>query len=145
MSSYQKDGCLTCGTFPYIDTTGMCAVCTFGEADAQQELISGEMEGAVWEREKVNDVCHFKLNDRDKAIRVLTEIGASFKECNNGMQLNIKTHNGLVMYWPTTKRVSYKGSVRGKLLQIGNDINGGSGIVALIKNFGFDKKIKEGA
>ncbi|AGH57475.1 hypothetical protein PSYG_00014 [Psychrobacter phage pOW20-A] len=50
--SYQKDGCSTCGTFPYIDSTGMCATCTFGEADAQQELISGEMEGAVWERPK---------------------------------------------------------------------------------------------
>lgn len=52
MNNYQKDGCLTCGTFPYIDTTGMCATCTFGEADAQQELIGGEMEGAVWEKPK---------------------------------------------------------------------------------------------
>ena len=52
MSSYQKDGCLTCGTFPYINSTGMCATCTFGETDAQQELISGRIEGAVWERPK---------------------------------------------------------------------------------------------
>ena len=50
MSDYQKDGCLCCGTFPYIDSTGMCATCTFGEADAQQELMSGKIEGAVWER-----------------------------------------------------------------------------------------------
>lgn len=140
MGTYQKYGCSCCGTFPYINHTGMCATCTFGEADAQQELINGEMEGAVWEREKVNDVCRFKINDRDRAIETLKEIGVDFKQCNNGMQLNIKTHNGLVMYWPTTKRVSYKGSVRGKLLQIGNDINGGSGLVALIKGFGFDKK-----
>lgn len=50
--SYQKDGCDCCGQFPYMSQTGMCAVCTFGEADAQQELISGEIEGAVWEREQ---------------------------------------------------------------------------------------------
>lgn len=140
MGAYQKDGCDSCNTFPYLEATGMCAGCTFGEYQAQVDMLNGEYDGTIWEREKVNDVCHFKLNDRDKAIRVLTEIGVSFKECNNGMQLNIKTHNGLVMYWPTTKRVSYKGSVRGKLLQIGNDINGGSGLVALIKGFGFDKK-----
>ena len=50
--SYQKDGCLCCGTFPYMHSTGMCATCTFGEADAQQELMSGKIEGAVWEREQ---------------------------------------------------------------------------------------------
>lgn len=142
MSKYQKDGCSTCGTFPYIGFTGMCATCTFGEADAQQELISGEMEGAVWEREKVNDVCHFKMQVRDKAVDTLKKMCVDFKEHNNGMQLNIKTHKGIVSYYPTTKKVVYKGSIKGNTLPIGDDINGGSGLVALIKKFGFDTKDK---
>lgn len=137
MGSYQKYGCSTCGTFPYIDHTGMCATCTFGEADAQQELISGEMEGAVWEREKVNDVCPVKLSDRDKAINALKKLGVSFKECNNGMQLNIKTHAGLVMYWPTTRKVNHNKMTR-TLFWINSDSSGD--IIDLVKKLGFDKK-----
>lgn len=36
--------CDCCGQIPTIQDTGMCATCTFGEADAQQELINGEMQ-----------------------------------------------------------------------------------------------------
>lgn len=136
MSAYQKDGCLCCGTFPYIDHTGMCATCTFGEADAQQELINGEMEGAVWEREKINEVCPVKLSDRDRAINALKKLGVNFKECNNGMQINIKTHSGVVLYWPTTHRVRYN-----KMTSFIPGINYGHhrDIIAVVKQLGFDK------
>lgn len=33
------EGCMCCGQFPYYKDLGMCAVCTFGEAEAQIELI----------------------------------------------------------------------------------------------------------
>ncbi len=138
--AYQKDGCLTCETFPYLEATGMCAACTFGEAEAQVEMLSGRMEGTVWEREAVNDVCPFKMQDRDKAANTLKKMGVDFKEHNNGMQFNIKTHNGIVSYYPTTKKVVYKGSIKGSRLPLGDDVNGSSGLVALIKRFGFDKK-----
>ena len=37
-------GCDVCGQTPVLTATGMCAVCTFGEADAQFELIElGEL------------------------------------------------------------------------------------------------------
>ncbi len=36
--------CDCCGQVPTIRDVGMCAACTFGEADAQQELINGEMK-----------------------------------------------------------------------------------------------------
>lgn len=134
------DGCDVCGQLPYLESTGMCAVCTFGEADAQVEMLSGEMEGVVWEREAVNDVCPFKMQDRDRAADTLKKMGVEFKEHNNGMQLNIKTHNGIVSYYPTTKKVVYKGSIKGSSLPLGDDINGSYGLVALIKKFGFDKK-----
>ena len=39
-----SNGCDVCGQKPIVETTGMCAVCTFGEADAQFELIElGEL------------------------------------------------------------------------------------------------------
>lgn len=140
MGAYQKDGCSTCGTFPYIDHTGMCATCTFGEADAQQELINGEMEGAVWERERVSDIRPSKIRNRDNAISLLKDMGVNFKECNNGMQLNIKTKKGLVMYWPTTRMCHYEG-FKGKLLILGyGELSDGDDISTLIAKMGFDKK-----
>lgn len=39
LKSFDDEGCMCCGQFPYYKDIGMCAVCTFGEAEAQIELI----------------------------------------------------------------------------------------------------------
>lgn len=140
MGAYQEDGCDSCNTFPYLEATGMCAGCTFGEYQAQVDMLNGEYDGTVWEREKVNDVCPFKIDNRDSAIDTLNAMGVDFKECNNGMQLNIKSHKGLVMYWPTTRMCKYKG-FSGKLLLLGyGQFGNGDDISTLITKMGFDKK-----
>lgn len=43
VADWESD-CDCCGQIPTISGMGMCAVCVFGEADAQQELINGEMQ-----------------------------------------------------------------------------------------------------
>ncbi|GEM_PF-3976026 len=44
MQADWEHECEVCGQVPSIKETGMCAVCTFGEADAQFELIeNGEI------------------------------------------------------------------------------------------------------
>ena len=137
MSKYQKNGCLTCENFPYLEATGMCAACTFGSAEAQVEMLNGEMEGTVWEREKANGASGLKLNDRDEAIKVLTKMGTDFKQCNDGFQINIKTHAGVVLYWPTTHKVRYDNMTR-QLACI--NCGHSNDIVSVIRKLGFDKK-----
>ena len=40
----ENKGCMVCGQFPYFTVNNMCGVCTFGEAEAQQELINGKYD-----------------------------------------------------------------------------------------------------
>lgn len=43
MEADWDNPCSTCGQTPIIKGFDICAVCTFGEADAQQELIDGDL------------------------------------------------------------------------------------------------------
>lgn len=112
MSNYQSEGCDCCGQFPYISSSGMCPVCTFGEAEAMQDAMDGNMGGLVWEREKQEKPQYMKSPKRvvsRKAVEILTKFGFYFKVYNNDCQINISTKSGLVVYYPTTRRVSHGG------------------------------------
>lgn len=45
----EQGGCSACGQYPYLESTGLCGVCTFGEADAQVDLLNGFYEGVIYE------------------------------------------------------------------------------------------------
>lgn len=114
MAKYQKDGCLCCETFPYLEATGMCAACTFGEAEAQVEMLSGQMEGTVWECDEKPRLSKRQERNKkrlDKAARTLNGLGYSYTTHNQGYQFNINTEDGLVCFWPTTRKVSFGGKV----------------------------------
>lgn len=138
MSNYQEKGCDVCETFPYLEATGMCAACTFGEAQAQVDMINGDYDGTVWEREKVNAVCGSKLKDRDEVIEILEKMGVDFKQHNNGFHLRINTNKGVVDYYPTTRKVRYKGAMTHTVCRVNTSHS--KDIIALIKDFGFDGK-----
>ena len=138
MSNYQEKGCEVCETFPYLEATGMCAACTFGEAQAQVDMLNGDYDGTVWQREKVNAVCGSKLKDRDEVIEMLEKMGVDFKQHNNGFHLRINTNKGAVDYYPTTRKVRYKGAMTHTVC--GVNTSHSQDIIALIKDFGFDGK-----
>lgn len=114
MSGYQSGGCDCCGQFPYIASTGMCPVCTFGEADAMQDALDGNMSGLVWEREsqeKPQQLKSPKETAYDKTAKLLDSLGFSCR-LYAGYQINIDTPQGLVVYWSGTQRVRHNGKTQ---------------------------------
>lgn len=103
----MSNGCSGCGQFPYLKTTGMCGVCTFGSWEAQEEMINGgyEEDEIVWS--EPFEMCITKHADVQEAIDELEKIHVSYTVHNHGTHLKIKLQRGVIDYWPTTRRCRF--------------------------------------
>lgn len=120
MLANWKLECDCCGQVPTIEGLEMCAVCTFGEAEAQQELIECEVSESPFDKpvKKTNPKKRRAkkgkgktLDKRKEDFKNLKPFSHSVIAFNDHYQLRVTAPNGEVFdYYPVSEKYHKKGS-----------------------------------
>lgn len=117
------NSCECCGQTPIIKDMGMCAVCVFGEADAQQELIDGKFEATPKPKKsrKAKGNTPKGTNPKNKKTKLLPERLKDFESLkpfshdliafNDHYHIRLTSPSGNTYdYFPVSEKYKKKGS-----------------------------------